>query len=145
MNDHAGRKSACRQEMGNNEFCWSGLILHLPRGGSRTYKGGGGLTQGTNLLGRGVQSRSMLELGGSGACPPPGNLKIIDVKILQFEMPLGRCNIRPLQQNSLFPISCLHADFLPAWSFIITVNIHYLSCDCIDSIAKEDLQRLNEI
>ena len=37
----------------------------------------GGLTQGTNLLGRGVQStllsmRSMLELGGLGACPPPG-------------------------------------------------------------------------
>ena len=28
----------------------------------------GGLTQGTNLLGRGVQS--MLELGGLGACPP---------------------------------------------------------------------------
>ena len=29
--------------------------------------GGGGLTQGTNLLGRGVQS--MLELGGSGGMP----------------------------------------------------------------------------
>ena len=39
---------------------------------------GGGLTQGTNLLGRGVQStlpsmQSMLELGGSGGMPPPGN------------------------------------------------------------------------
>ena len=31
-------------------------------------QGGGGLTQGTNLLGRGVQS--MLELGGSGGMPP---------------------------------------------------------------------------
>ena len=30
---------------------------------------GGGLTQGTNLLGRGV--RSILELGGSGGMPPP--------------------------------------------------------------------------
>ena len=45
-----------------------------PRGGSRIYKRGG-LTQGTNLLGRGVQStlpsmRSMLELGGSGGMPP---------------------------------------------------------------------------
>ena len=30
---------------------------------------GGGLTQGTNLLGRGVQI--MLELGGSGGMPPP--------------------------------------------------------------------------
>ena len=30
---------------------------------------GGGLTQGTNLLGR----ESMLELGGSGGMPPPGN------------------------------------------------------------------------
>ena len=34
-----------------------------------------GLTQGTNLLGEGVQSThpmaSMLELGGLGACPPP--------------------------------------------------------------------------
>ena len=40
--------------------------------------GGGGLTQGTNLLGRGVQStlpsmQSMVELGGSGGMPPPGN------------------------------------------------------------------------
>ena len=26
MNDHAGRESACRQEMGNNEFSRSGLI-----------------------------------------------------------------------------------------------------------------------
>ena len=39
---------------------------------------GGGLTQGANLLGRGVQStlpsmRSMLELGGFGGMPPPGN------------------------------------------------------------------------
>ena len=38
-------------------------------------KGGGGLTQGTNLLGRGVQSTlssmlRMLELGGSGGMPP---------------------------------------------------------------------------
>ena len=41
------------------------------RGGSRIYKRGGGLTQATNLLGRGVQS--MLELGGSGGMPPPGN------------------------------------------------------------------------
>ena len=50
--------------------------------GSSAYAGadlgfikGGGLTQGTNLLGRGVQStlpsmRSMLELGGSGDMPP---------------------------------------------------------------------------
>ena len=48
------------------------------RGGSRIYKRGGGLTQGTNLLGRGVQStlpsmQSMLELGGCGGMPPPGN------------------------------------------------------------------------
>ena len=35
--------------------------------------GGGGLTQGTNLLGRGVQS--MLELGGSGGMPPRKILK----------------------------------------------------------------------
>ena len=34
------------------------------RGGSRIYKGGG-LAQGTNLLGRGV-----LELGESGGMPP---------------------------------------------------------------------------
>jgi len=27
MNDHAGRKSACEEEMGNNEFSWSGLYL----------------------------------------------------------------------------------------------------------------------
>ena len=43
-------------------------------------KGGGGLTQGTNLLGRGVQStlpnmRSMLELEGSGGMPPRKILK----------------------------------------------------------------------
>ena len=49
------------------------LQLHS-RGGSRIYKRGG-LNQGTNLLGRGVQStlpsmRSMLELGGSGSMPP---------------------------------------------------------------------------
>ena len=25
----------------------------------------------------------------------------------------------PLRENSLFPISCLHANFLPAWSFIM--------------------------
>ena len=25
MNDHMGIKLACRQEMGNNEFSWSGL------------------------------------------------------------------------------------------------------------------------
>ena len=36
-------------------------------------KGGGGLSQGTNLLGRGV--RSMLELGGSGGMPPQEILK----------------------------------------------------------------------
>ena len=42
-------------------------ISVMYRGGSRIYKGGG-LTQGTNLLGRGVQS--MLELGGSGGMPP---------------------------------------------------------------------------
>ena len=30
--------------------------------------------------------------------------------------------IRPLQENSLFPISRPHADSLPAWSFIIAVN-----------------------
>ena len=28
MNDHAARKSACRREMGNNEFSRSGLIVH---------------------------------------------------------------------------------------------------------------------
>ena len=49
---------------------------YYSRGGSRIYKRGGGLTQGTNLLGRGVQStlpsmQSMLELGGSGGMPPP--------------------------------------------------------------------------
>ena len=41
---------------------------------------GGGLTQGTNLLGRGVQStlpsmRSMLELGGSGGMHPQENFE----------------------------------------------------------------------
>ena len=41
---------------------------------------GGGLTQGTNLLGRGVQSTfpsmlCMLELGGSGGMPPRKILK----------------------------------------------------------------------
>ena len=41
---------------------------------------GGGLTQGTNLLGRGVQSilpsmQSMLELGGSGGMPPQENFE----------------------------------------------------------------------
>ena len=41
----------------------------------------GGLTQGTNLLGRGMQS--MLELGGSGGMPP-GKFWKIDAKILQF-------------------------------------------------------------
>ena len=61
------------------------------RGGSRIYKrgGGGGLTQGTNLLGRGVQSTlpsmlRMLELGGSGGMPPQENFEKIDAKILQF-------------------------------------------------------------
>ena len=29
MNDHVGRKFSCGQEMGNNEFSWSGLILSL--------------------------------------------------------------------------------------------------------------------
>ena len=42
------------------------LACHI-RGGSRIYKGAGGLIQGTNLLGRGVQS--MLELGGPGGMP----------------------------------------------------------------------------
>ena len=39
---------------------------------------GGGLTQGTNLLGRGVQSTlplRMLELGGSGGMPPKENFE----------------------------------------------------------------------
>ena len=44
----------------------------LFRGGSRIYKRGG-LTQGTNLLGRDV--RNMLELGGLGACPPQENFE----------------------------------------------------------------------
>ena len=49
------------------------------RGGSRIYKRGG-LTQGTNLLGRGVRStlpsmQSMLELGGSGGMPPQENFE----------------------------------------------------------------------
>ena len=43
------------------------------RGGSRIYKRGGGLSQGTNLLGRGA--RSLLELGGSGGMPPQEILK----------------------------------------------------------------------
>ena len=43
-------------------------------------KGGGGLTQGTNLLGRGVRStlpsmQSMLELGGSGGMLPQENFE----------------------------------------------------------------------
>ena len=43
-----------------------------------TKQGGGGLTQGTNLLSGGVQNippsmQSMLELGGSGGMPP-GNV-----------------------------------------------------------------------
>ena len=50
-------------------------VLEFLRGGSRIYKrgGGGGLTQGTNLLGRGVQS--MLELGGSGGMSPQENFE----------------------------------------------------------------------
>ena len=49
------------------------------RGGSRIYKRGG-LTQGTNLLGRGVRStlpsmQSILELGGSGGMSPRKILK----------------------------------------------------------------------
>ena len=53
-----------------------GIAGYGSRGGSRIYKRGG-LTQGTNLLGRGVQStlpsmQSMLELVGSGSMPPPG-------------------------------------------------------------------------
>ena len=27
MNRHEGRKFACKREMGNNEFSWSGLIV----------------------------------------------------------------------------------------------------------------------
>ena len=27
MNNHVGRESACGQEMGNNEFSWSGLVI----------------------------------------------------------------------------------------------------------------------
>jgi len=30
MDDHAGRKSTCGREMGNNEFSWSGLIRYRP-------------------------------------------------------------------------------------------------------------------
>ena len=44
--------------------CHAGADLGFIKGG-----GGGGLTQGINLLGRDVQS--MLELGGSGGMPPP--------------------------------------------------------------------------
>ena len=55
----------------------------------------GGLTQGTNLLGRGVQStlpsKSILELEGPGGMsppppppPPPQEILKIDAKILQF-------------------------------------------------------------
>jgi len=29
MEDHAGRKSTCGLEMGNNEFSWSGLIERI--------------------------------------------------------------------------------------------------------------------
>ena len=47
------------------------IAMEIPfRGGSRIYKRGGGLTQGTNLLGRDV-----LELGGSGGMPPQENLE----------------------------------------------------------------------
>ena len=54
------------------------------RGGSRIYKRGG-LSQGTNLLGRGV--RSMLELGGSGGMPPPppGNFEKLMLKYCYLE------------------------------------------------------------
>ena len=53
--------------------------MYVGRGGSRIYKRGG-LTQGTNLLGRSVQStlpsmRSMLELGGSGGMLPQENFE----------------------------------------------------------------------
>ena len=51
----------------------------------------------------------------------------------------GNLIFRPLLENSLFPISRPHADSLPAWSFIIAVNIYYLSCDCIGSIAVTSL------
>ena len=38
MNDHVGRKSACGQEMGNNEFSWSGLkILRTVRIAGKIY------------------------------------------------------------------------------------------------------------
>ena len=39
---------------------------------------------------------------------------------------------RPLQENSLFPISCSHVNFLPAWSFIIGLNFIILPCDCTE-------------
>jgi len=40
--------------------------------------------------------------------------------------------IRPLQENSLFPISCSHVDFLPAWSSIIVLELMFylFACDC---------------
>ena len=50
-------------------FC---AVHNKVRGASRIYKRGR-LTQGTNLLGRGV--RRMLELGGSGGMPPLGNFE----------------------------------------------------------------------
>ena len=62
----------------------AGLVTHRrlshAGGGSRIYKRGGGLTEGSNLLGRGVRStlpsmQSMLELGGSGGMPPRNILK----------------------------------------------------------------------
>ena len=61
-------------------FLWSRTIS--VRGGSRIYKRGG-LTQGTNLLGRDV--RSMLELGGSGGMPPQENFEKWMLKYCNLE------------------------------------------------------------
>ena len=56
-------------------FYYGGILSTVGRGGSRIYKrrGWGGLTQGFNLLDRGVQSTlpSMLCMLGLGHAPPP--------------------------------------------------------------------------
>ena len=57
----------------------------------------------------------------------------------KFQMPRNLCvgsqsTIRPLQENSLFPISRLHADLFPRGHSLVLPTkhfIHYLFCDCI--------------
>ena len=70
----------CKCAHGSNKGGWVPIYKWSTGADLGFIKGGGGLTQGTNLLDRGVQStlpsmQSMLELGGSGGMPPRKILK----------------------------------------------------------------------